>query len=271
MAAGEKKLIDQTYFKGSMEFRQRCSMLLEGALRTAVALRSHELTKTVVETVALFKIGCPPPGDVEWFDKFTMKQYNCLPRLEVENTSIECQGETNMATEDILTLSLEVSRLHAEDFTKTKIAMFQKQGIPPQLALQTYREGWWFLIKAECLSGDVEASSLDLNLGGLLKDVDTNDIVEFKKASFKERLVSAWPMIVQNITQKTGKVKIQFPAPKEAGKYRFSVSILSQDFLGADKEFSLEGTVLDASSVVRKPKEELNGEAESPEETKKEK
>jgi len=267
LEAGSKQLVDQTYFKGSMEFRQRCAMLLEAALRTAVACRNHALCKTVVQTVGLFKIGCPPPGDVKWFDSVMEKQYQCLPRLEIDNTSIGCEGENEMATGDTLTLGLDVTRLHAEAFTKQKVAMFQKQGIPPQLALQTYREGWWFLVRAERVDGgETPASTLDLKTDGLLQEVQKGDLEEFEKASFSERLLTAWPMIVQNITQKTGKVKIQFLAPTVAGKYKFSVSVNSQEFLGADKEISVEGTIVDSSQVVRKPKED--GEKE---ESKKEK
>jgi hypothetical protein len=269
--AGSKQLVDQTYFKGSMEFRQRCGMLLEAALRTAVACRNHTLSKTVVQTVGLFKIGCPPPGDVKWFDGMMERQYQCLPRLNIDNTLIECPGEKEMATGDILTLGLDVTRLHAEAFTKQKVAMFQKQGIPPQLGLQTYREGWWFLVRAERLDGETPASSLDLKTDGLLKLVAKSDLEKFEKGSYSERLQTAWPMIVQNITQKTGKVKIQFLAPALPGKYRFTVSINSQDFLGADKEFSIEGTIVDGSTVVRKLKEDKKEDDAEPEENKKEK
>lgn len=270
MKAGSVGLIDQTYFKGSMDFRQRCAMLLEAALRTAVACRNHALSKTVVETVGLFKIGCPPPGDVDWFNKLMMKQYQCLPRLKVDSISVECQGENEMATGDVLTLALDITRLHAEAFTKAKVALCQKQGIPPQLALQSYREGWWFLVKAECLDGDVPASTVDLKLDGLLKEVEKDEIEKFQRTPFNERLLTAWPMILQNITQTTGKVRIQVAAPAKAGKYKFTVSIHSQDFLGADNEFSAEGTIVDASTVVRKPKVVKEEEEES-EESKKEK
>eukprot|EP00980_Cylindrotheca_fusiformis_P000102 scaffold19_cov114-Cylindrotheca_fusiformis.AAC.49 len=265
LEAGSKQLVDQTYFKASMEFRQRCAMLLEAALRTAVACRSYALSKTVVQTVSLFKIGCPPPGDVEWFDGMMEKQYQCLPRLEIADTSIECPGEAEMATGDTLTLALDVTRLHAEAFTKQKVAMFQKQGIPPQLALQTYREGWWFLVRAERLDGDIPPSSLDLKTDGLLNEVPKSDLEKFDQVPYPERLQTAWPMIVQNITQKTGKVKLQFLAPTLPGNYRFTVSVNSQDFLGADKEFSVEGTIVDESTIVRKPKE---NDAESVEDKK---
>ncbi|CAJ1952332.1 unnamed protein product [Cylindrotheca closterium] len=271
LEAGGKQLIDQTYFKGSAEFRQRCAMLLEAALRTAVACRNYELCKTVVQAVSLFKIGCAPPGDVEWFDKMMEKQYKCLPRLEIENQSIECPGENELATGDTLTLGLDVTRIHAEQFTKQKVAMLQKQGIPPQLALQSYREGWWFLVRAERLDGDIDASTLDLKTDGLLGEVSKSDLEKFEKATYSERLQTAWPMIVQNITQKTGRVKIQFLAPVVPGKYRFTVSLNSQDFLGADTEISVEGTVVDGATVIRKPKEEKKIEHEDSVEVKKDK
>ena len=143
--AASKQLVDDTYFKGSMEFRGRCALLLEAALRTAVACRNYPLAKTIVETVAIFKIGTTSPDKVDWFNGVMEKQYQVLPRLQIENTSIECPGEQEMATGDVLAIGLEMTRLHAEAFTRQKIAMFQKQGIPPQVALQTYREGWWFM------------------------------------------------------------------------------------------------------------------------------
>ena len=239
-----------------MEFRGRCGLLLEAALRTAVACRNLKLAQTIVEAVAMFKIGCTSPDKVEWFDGIMQKQYQCLPRLKIENTFIECSGEREMATGDLLSMGLELTREHAEDFTRQKIAMFKKQGIPPQVALQTYREGWWFLVRAERLDGTTPASVLDLKVDGLLKDTAKEDIAKFEKATFEERLVTAWPMVVQNVAQKSGKVKIQFLAPPVPGKYKFTALVKSQDFLGADQEFSAEATIVDASTVVRKPKEE---------------
>jgi hypothetical protein len=253
--AASKQNIDQTYFNGSMEFRGRCAMLLEAALRMAVACRNYKLAKTVVETVAIFKIGTPKVDNVEWFNGVMEKQFNALPRLQVENVSIECPDEKEMATSDTLALGFEMTRLHAEPFTRQKIAMFQKQGLPPQVALQSYREGWWFLARAERLDGDTAASTLDLKTDGILKEVTEQDLAKFHKAAFDERLVTAWPMIIQNVAQKSGKVQIQCPAPSVPGKYRFTVAVLSQDFLGADREFSVEATIVDASTVVRQPRE----------------
>ena len=235
-------------------------MLLEAALRTAVACRNYNLAKTVVETVAIFKIGTPKVDNAEWFNGVMEKQFQALPRMQVENCSIECPGETEMATGDALAIGLDMTRLHAEPFTRQKIAMFQKQGIPPQVALQTYREGWWFLVRAERLDGDTEASTLDLKTDGILKDVAEEDLAKFHMASFHERLVTAWPMIIQNVAQKSGKIKIHCQAPAVPGKYRFTVALKSQDFLGADQEFSVEATIVDASTVVRKSTEKKSEE-----------
>lgn len=269
LEAGSKQLIDQTYFKGNMEFRQRCAMLLEAALRTAVACRNYQLCKTVVQAVSLFKIGCSPPGDVAWFDKMMQQQYKCLPRLELENASIECTGEKEMATGDTLTLAMDVTRPHAEEFTKQKLSMLKRQGIPPQLGLQAYREGWWFLVRAERVDGDIDASSLDMKTDGLLNEVAKSDLDKFEKATYPERLQTAWPMIVQNITQKSGRVKIQLMAPVVPGKYVFTVSLNSQDFLGADKDITIEAIFVDSATVTRKPKKEKKIEQEDSVEDKK--
>ena len=229
--------------------------MLEAALRSACTLRNSALTKTIVETVSMFKVGCNSPDKVDWFNGIMQKQYQCLPRVKVENTFIECTGEENMATGDVLAIGLELTRVHAEAFTRQKIAMFQKQGIPPQVALQTYREGWWFLVQAERLDGETPKSALTIKTDGMLKDVAKKDIAKYEEASFEERLLTAWPMMVQNVAQKTGKVKLQVLAPSVPGKYKFNVIVKSQEFLGADEEFSVEGVILDGATVTRKPKE----------------
>lgn len=253
--AAAKQKVDQTYFMGSAEFRQRCALLLEASLRTAVGFRSYRLAKTIVEAVAAFKIGCKSPTQTEWFNGIMQKQYGTLPRLEIGNVVIETPSESEMATGDILLITLDLTRLHAEAFTRQKVAMFQKQGIPPQVALQSYREGWWYFVRAERLDGKTEASALNINTDGILAQVAPEDVARFTESSFEERLLTAWPMIVQNVAQKSGKVKIQFKAPPVAGKYKFIVAVKSQDFLGADQEFSVDGFILDSSTVVRTPKE----------------
>mmetsp|Transcript_882 Transcript_882/g.1881 ORF Transcript_882/g.1881 Transcript_882/m.1881 type:complete len:528 (+) Transcript_882:165-1748(+) len=262
LQAASNQLIDPTYFKHAADFRNRCAMLLEATLRAAVLLRNSPLTKTIVESVSIFKIGCKSctPEDVEWFDTIMEKQYATLPRLKIENTSIENAKYPEMATGDVVMISLDLTRLHAENFTKQKVAMLQKQGIPPQVALQSYREGWWYFVTAERLDGETPASCLEIKKSGILMNVDDKDFERFDEAKFSDRLVTAWPMIVANVAQKSGKVKIQFTAPSVPGKYKFNVAIKSQDFLGADQNFSVEGEILDASIVTREPIEETADE-----------
>jgi hypothetical protein len=268
--AGSKKLVDQSYFKGSLEFRGRCAMMLEAALRTAVACRSITLATTIVETVGMFKIGCYPT-QTQWFDGVMQRTYDCKPRLQIRDTGIENPEEKEMATGDLIEVGLELTRLHAEAFTRQKVAMFQKQGIPPQVGLQTYREGWWFLVRAERLDGKKGADDkvdmskiLEIRKDGILQEVEASILEKYETATFEQRLVTAWPMVVQNVAQKTGRLKIRFLAPSVPGKYKFTVMVKSQDFLGADQEFSVTATIVDVSTVVRVPKEEKPKEEEEP-------
>jgi len=247
--SASKKLIDPTYFKNAADFRQRCAMLLEASLRTAVGLRSFPLTTTIVEAVSIFKIGCKSctPKDVQWFNALMMKQYAVLPRLLIENTTIENTKHPEMASGDILLISLDLTRLHAENFTRQKVAMLQKQGIPPQMALQQYREGWWYFVSGERLDGETPASCVEIKKEGILEKVEDDDVKRFEETKFEDRLLTAWPMIVANVAQKSGKVKIQFKAPSVPGKYKFNVAVKSQDFLGADQVFSVEANIVDAA------------------------
>ena len=271
MEAASQQKLDQTYFKSSAEFRQRCALLLEASLRTAVGLRNYPLAKTIVETVGIFKIGCKSPDQVEWFDGVMKKTYGTLPRLQIDNVQIENPKEKEMASGDILLISLNLTRLHAEAFTRQKIAMFQKQGIPPQVALNSYREGWWYFITAERLDGTTPASSLEIKTDGLLSHLNESDVERFREAEFDERLLTAWPLVVANVAQKAGVAKVQFKAPDVPGKYKFHVSVKSQDFLGADQEFSVEADIVDVAMVERTSKEETEEENKEGEEGKKEK
>lgn len=230
--------------------------MLEATLRTAIGFRNSPLAQTIVETVAVFKIGCKSPKEVEWFDGVMMKSYGIAPRLEISGVSIENPKEKEMAAGDVLVIHLELGRPHAEAFTRQKIAMCQKQGIPPQVALQAYREGWWCFLRSEKLDGDIAPSTLEIKTDGILSQVESGDVERFKKAKFEDRLLTAWPMIVQNVAQKSGKVKIQFKSPPVPGKYKFTVAIKSQDFLGADQAFSVEADLVDVNSVVRTPKDD---------------
>lgn len=254
LAAGEKKLLDQTYFKSNLEYRSRAGILLEATLRLAICLRSFSLTKTIIEAVAQFKIGCT--GDnVEWFEGVIKREYGCLPRLEISDKKIETPGEKEIATGDLCCLEVELERTHAEKFTTRKIEMFKKQGIPPQVAFQTFREGWWFLVRAERIDGEGKPAEIDMG-SPLVSKIAEKDLEKFESTKAEESLLQAWPMLVTNIAQKSGKVKLQFKAPSVAGKYRFKVSLMSQEFLGADDEFSLEADIVDIDSLERDVKKD---------------
>lgn len=274
LEASSKGLIDQTYFKGTMEYRQRCGLLLEAALRVAMTVQSYRLAKTIVETVSMFKIGVEKPTDkktIDWFHGVMKKQYGGeagIPRLEISQVQIETPDEEEIATEDLCVLSLEMSRAHAERFTQVKIAAAQQQGIPPQIALQTYREGWWILVRAKKLGGSI-APKLGVPENELTKTFAPADIDKFASEAPENRLLTAWPMIVQNMAQKSGKVKVQLMAPAVPGKYKFIISVMSQEFLGADQEFEVEHEVVDSATVTRVEAEPKEGETQEDEEAKK--
>jgi hypothetical protein len=141
--------------------------------------------------------------------------------------------------------------------------MAQAQGIPPQIAMQAYREAWFILVRARKMDG----SSPDLTWEGALGDskypatkhmeilkekkdslyelLDSETITAFTKefASPKtlcdNRIVIGWPFVISNVAQKTGKVKIHLPPPVEPGRYEFIVNIKSQEFVGVEEEFAL--------------------------------
>jgi len=248
LEAGQKKLVDQTYFKGSMEFRQRVAILLEACLRVALTLQSYRMFGTLVETIAFFKIGCTP-DDLPWFNGIMARQYNTLPRIAVGNKSIENSDESNKDTivagcEALM--SLAVDRTHTEQFVKVKVAQAQKQGLPPQVALQASREGWWFLLRCERLDGPTpKVEPMKVELSPILQKLKPETLSAFKAEPDEFKLQTAWPMMVQNIAQKAGTVKVKVKAPTEPGKYRYTCAIKSQDFLGADQEVTMEIDVVD--------------------------
>lgn len=256
MAAGEKKLLDQSYFKNNLEYRSRAGILLEATLRMAIALRSYNLTKTIIQAVAQFKIGCTADS-VDWFEGVIMREYGCLPRIAIQETKIETPGEPEIATGDLCCIEVDLERTHAEKFTTRKIEMFKKQGIPPQVAFQTFREGWWFLVRAQRLDGKGKSIEIDAE-SPIVSKVAASDIKKFADEKAEDSLLQAWPMLVRNIAQKSGKVKLQFKAPAVAGKYKFNITVMSQEFLGADDEFSLEATVVDINSLARDAKETID-------------
>jgi hypothetical protein len=258
--AGKKNFIDPTYFKATMEYRQRTGLLLEAALRVAGSVRSYRLYKTIVEAVSMFKIGTSDAlseDNIMWFKEVMQRTYGPLgtPRVIISDMDLETPGEDEIATEDNCKLQITLNRTHAESFTKQKMAMAQKQGIPPQVVMQTYREGWWILVRCKKLDGDTESNNEFLDKNPLLAALDNGAKKHFAGESEENRLLNAWPFIISNIAQKEGKVNVSFKAPSTPGKYKFMVDIKSQEFLGCDQILSLEKEVLDKAEIERKEAE----------------
>ena len=239
---------------------------MEASLRIAVTMHSYRLAKTIIETVSMFKIGVRDPlspKTLDWFQGIMTKQYTAsgLPKLLISDLQVEPPaGEAEIATDDISVITLNMERAHAEAFTKIKVAQCQAQGIPPQIALQTYREGWWLLIRVKKINADGSTNGdtvynnddlKDLPLLSLLTDAEKANYASEKN---ENRLVVAWPMIVQNMAQKSGKVKVQLKAPSEPGKYMVYMAVKSQEFLGTDQEFEMPIDVVDVATVTRVPK-----------------
>jgi hypothetical protein len=189
-------------------------------------------------------------------------------------------------TDDKMALEMHITRQHAESFTKEKLAMCQKQGIPPQMALQAYREAWFILVRTRRVNDDGTPS---LTWDGALGDAKYPGSMHFellkeKKeplyemlerdtlSSFTEelanptsacenRIVIGWPFVITNVAQKTGKVKIHLPPPVEPGRYEFIVSIVSQEFLSVGEEFSLFVDVAQGTEVKKDENEKEDSES----------
>lgn len=269
LEAGKNNLIDPTYFRSTMEYRQRTGLLLEAALRVAGSVRSYRLYKTIVECVAMFKIGTKSVSDektIEWFKDIMEKTYggpSGVPRVIVGAIDIETPDEDEIATEDTCKLEIDISRPHAENFTKQKIAMAQKQGIPPQIALQTFREGWWILIRCKKLDGSAPVNNEHIQKNPILAALDNGAKKAFESEVEENRLVNAWPFIVSNISQTNGKVNVTFRAPSAPGKYKFFIDIKSQEFLGSDQVLTLEKEIIDKALLDRKEEEAEDGDEDS--------
>jgi len=298
VAAGPKGLIDPTYFSATMEYRQRVGQVLEGTLRMACTLRSYRLASSILDAIVMFKIGLvdvKSDGPKKWFNDLMTKQYGAegVPKLifgdkylgvpafdpdkdgidenmsEEEKKKKEAENMMKAASKQVTTtdekmgLEIQITRQHAESFTKEKLVMAQAQGIPPQIAMQAYREAWFILVRARKLDGN----SPDLTWEGALGDskypatkhmeilkekkdslyelLDSETVTAFTKefASPKtlcdNRIVIGWPFVISNVAQKTGKVKIHLPPPVEPGRYEFIVNIKSQEFVGVEEEFAL--------------------------------
>ncbi|KAL7472003.1 hypothetical protein ACHAXS_012321 [Conticribra weissflogii] len=206
-------------------------------------------------------------------------------------------------TDERMALELQITRRHAEAFTKEKLAACQKQGIPPQIGMQAYRESWFILVRARRVDGK-DFSREDPCYGNdhlehIRKEAEkekdgageasegTSQLHQQQQQQQKslismldpvtqsafqthfgapgsttmseKRIVIGWPFVVSNVAQKSGRVKIQLPPPKEAGKYEFTVTIKSQDFLGVDEEVVL---VVDVREGETKAKDNEKEEVE---------
>lgn len=326
--AGPKGLIDPTYFQATMEYRQRVGKVLEGALRMAVTLRSYKLAQSIIDASIMFKIGLMDIQDEEtreWFNNLMMKQYGKegMPKLlisetflgvptpeptkttddettkksaaekkeEEKNRLVKLISQTKQVTttDDKMALEMAITRQHAERFTKEKLAQAKKQGIPPQIALQAYREGWFILIRVRKI--DEEDGSLITSWNGELGDdsgkfvpkkqfmkflkdggnnlyglMDSSTIAAFKadhdddETNDDNRLLIGWPFVITNVAQKAAKVKIHVAPPTEPGRYQFTVTIKSQEFIGVDEEFDLIVDVAKGEEKVQEATEEDNGE-----------
>jgi hypothetical protein len=245
-----------------MEYRQRTGLLLEAALRVAGSVRSYRLYKTIVECVTMFKIGTTTASDekiLSWFKDVMQKNYGGpegIPRIDVGDINIETPDEDEIATDDTCKLQIEMNRPHAENFTKQKIAMAQKQGIPPQVALQTFREGWWIIIRCKKLDGNAPVDNEHLQKNPILASLDIGSKKIFESEVEENRLLNAWPFIVSSIAQKSGKFNVSFKAPSAPGKYKFYIDIKSQEFLGCDQVFTVEKDIIDKALIERKEMEE---------------
>lgn len=261
--ASQKQLLDSIYFRNTVEFRQRTGLLLEAALRIATTTRSYPLAKTLIEAVTMFKIGCPDNSKFVWFHDIIKKQYGVIPSLIIEDKEIVTDGEDEVATGDTAALKLTMERVHAEGFTKGKILQAQKQNIPPTVALNSFQEGWWVLVRAEKIK-ELDGTDLKTSQAKHVPKVEMPEgmklspekLAEYHTGYEKDVLLACQPTIVSNVAQKKGKIKVLFKTPLEPGKYKFYVDVKSQEFLGCDQTLTMELDILDVEDVKRRQKEE---------------
>jgi hypothetical protein len=246
---------------------------------------------------------------IPWFNTLMTRQYGILPRLRILERTVQpasantAQEPTDseptpaaptslpppcqtLATSQAAEILLKVERIHAQQFVAVKTQQFQKQQIPPAVGLSTYREGWWFLLRVQEISTDTDAAASPNTDDDFFAQpislpwpTDPTDLVPFETEDSAHRLLTAWPMVIHNIAQEKGLIKIQFTAPSRAGTYRYHVGIQSQDFFGADQEIAMDVQVVvvddHASTVlttaVDNPMATIPTNAAADEESKKEK
>ncbi|GKY90689.1 hypothetical protein MPSEU_000042300 [Mayamaea pseudoterrestris] len=279
-AAGPPPMIDQTYFGANVMFRHRMRLLLEAIIRLASTFHSASLLQTTIESVAMFSVGCQM-NEKDKFHSFCMRTVNCVPKLQVhqeEAPLVTTEGESNIVAGDSGTaLQFAVERTHAEPMLKAKFMQWQKQGIPIEIALQTFREVWWVIVQAERLGGNVENESKtrwhkridrhDPLLAQLEIDDDKLDMFEQRQKNNDRDFLCARPVVVANPKQGAIQGKIMFEAPSEPGEYRFTVSLKSHEFMGCDTEFTVDAIVLSSKEAGREAKAvPMEKEEQQPEE-----
>jgi hypothetical protein len=242
--AAKEGNIDGRYFQESLKFRMKTSLLLEACLRVAASKGSVKLVRTIVNTVAGYKIGVGDALDkkmISWFKGAVQAQYGQgnIPGVKIGDIKIETEDEDEVATGDTVTVSMRMERVHAEAFTKQKVELCRKQGLDPNVELRKYREGWWVIVS------------------GRIKDTKE-----------EPRLVLLQPVVVNNIDRKIVEFKAKFKAPPKAGMWEFTVDVMSQEFLGCDVkvvkyvDIVNEGELKKEGSYVTKD-EEKRGKEES--------
>ena len=298
LKAGPEGNIDRTYFNGTIEFRGRIAQLLEAALKMACTLKCYTLADAVLDAMIMFKIGLMDAHDTKelaWFQDMMVRQYGegGTPRLvfgekylgvpidkpttppadekeakKNEIVALVAKTKAVTTTDEKMSLEIEVKRQHAESFTKQKIAQCQRQGIPPQVALNSYKEAWFVMVRAKKVDGLFDESDIyygDDHMAAMKRDshklyqmLEDDTASAFSKHFTKEhradrRMVVAWPFEVKNVAQKSGRVTMNLIPPKEEGRYEFTVVFKSMDFLGVDETFVLD---LDVKKGTKKEAEE---------------
>jgi len=318
LQAGPSGKIDPTYFQSTMEYRQRVGQQLDNVLRFACTLRCFNLAIAVLDAIVMFKIGlmdATSDKDKKWFHDLMVKQYgeNGTPKLLLEEKylgvpTVEPTKETEgsggektdaekkeeeknklvqliaqarqvTTTDEKMSLEMQITRQHAESFTREKLAMCERQGIPPQIGMQAYREAWFIIVRAYKLNDDDDdGTSYNTEWDGAMGGSNPNHFevlkenkhpifemlsAETTKAFEQEfigkedvcdrKVIVGWPFVISNVAQKSGKVKIHLPPPDVPGKYEFVVTIKSQEFLCDVEEFKL---VVDVAQGVKKEEDE---------------
>lgn len=252
--AGAKQKIDQTYFAASMYFRQRMGGTMETMIHLGAALKSGRLLTTMIEAVAMFKVGCQYEED-DWFKRVTYSVYKCIPEVNVsEQLQVATEGHDEVVCSDITQLQFVFVRTHAANFLKQKIEACKKQGIPPQVGLAQYQEGWWILVQYERLDGLTPPITIRHEDPVFSKaQMSQKQLAVFDNEDPTTQLIQAYPLNVRNVSQANIRAKLEFKAPSEPGRYRFTVVLKSHDFIGCDNSCSVETTIVSSLEAGREP------------------